>query len=139
MQMLCVSTRTSELLLCADTLVSGAAVVVEQARGPFAPEAAKPKSPKRDDPEARYRRLLAGAGLPMSPGQFAGDEYDSDDGEKNIDIATTDEYQGLQNDIILVSLVSTGKRPSPHLSNQWWWKEKITHLSQTQPKRVPTF
>ena len=49
---------------------------------------------------------------------FDDDEYDSDDGEKNIDIATTDEYQGLQNDIILVSLVSTGKRPSPHLSNQ---------------------
>ncbi len=38
--------------------------------------------------------------------------------EKNIDIATTDEYQGLQNDIVLVSLVATGKRPSPYLSSQ---------------------
>ena len=79
MEMLCISTRTSELLLCADTILSGAAVIVEQSKGPFAPEPPPPKSPKRDDPESRYRRLLAGAGLPMSPGQFAGGEYDSED------------------------------------------------------------
>ena len=36
---------------------------------------------------------------------------------EGLDIATTDEYQGLQNDIVLVSLVSTSARPSPHLSN----------------------
>ena len=50
MEMLCISTRTSELLLCADTILSGAAVIVEQSKGPFAPEPPPPKSPKRDDP-----------------------------------------------------------------------------------------
>ena len=53
MEMLCISTRTSELLLCADTILSGAAVIVEQSKGPFAPEPPPPKSPKRDDPESR--------------------------------------------------------------------------------------
>eukprot|EP00761_Pharyngomonas_kirbyi_P010652 gb/GECH01010673.1/.p1 GENE.gb/GECH01010673.1/~~gb/GECH01010673.1/.p1 ORF type:complete len:279 (+),score=39.12 gb/GECH01010673.1/:1-837(+) len=40
-------------------------------------------------------------------------------------IATTDEYQGKQNDIIIASLVATGSSPSPHLCDP----QRITVLT----------
>ena len=75
----------SEILLCADAAI-GAGIVVEQdPRVAALPPNAKPPSvaaaakAPADDPDARYRRLLAGAGEGLRPGDFAGGEFDDDE------------------------------------------------------------
>lgn len=74
LEMLCISTRKREFLLCGDrTGCSGAVVIVEQDRLLALSET--PHDARGEDPSSSYRRLLVGAGM-LSPGLFAGDEFD---------------------------------------------------------------
>ena len=83
LSMLLISTKKTELLLCADA-ASGAAVVVEQDRaagGADVPAVLKATAgaAAAEDPESQYRRLLVGQpGEALSPGAFLGTRYDEE-------------------------------------------------------------
>ena len=37
------------------------------------------------------------------------------EGGRGVEVFTTDEYQGKENEVVIVSLVLSGSSPSPHL------------------------
>ena len=80
LQMLCISSRSGELLITADALF---AIVVEQDRavGGWIPEKAVAKLGAALTKESRYRRLLVSSSSDM-PGHFAGGEFEDEADEE---------------------------------------------------------
>ena len=76
LELLCITSRKYELLLCADS-ACGCAIVVEQDR--LAASLPEPMAPERgrEDAETRFRRLLGGApGERLLAGDFASDAFE---------------------------------------------------------------